>query len=433
MRLRRLPHLPALPLPVSTLVSALLLLVPAAVLLSTPRRAASGLDRLLPLAALVQSFRAQPADAAPPLWQQRLGAAEAQRLWQGQRRLWWQFWGVHGDAGAYLVLPVPRHQALPAQAIRIDDLAVVSPDPLARQLLVEQLKARRRAPRGLAQRCSASLQQSPSVLWNAAAIGQLLGPLAPLAQEVEQGCLVLEPAGKSLSWQGQADASEAPLAAAPPPLAPPASPPLSGPELLDLRGDRLDLLLRGPLESNLLRQVLAQTYGLGPEPLRRLRALPFSLRLSAQPSGPFRAGLVLELRPGSGDAAGRPTSSLAPWLAQLGSTLETQGLVAGPAQAGLTSWSREDGTVVGGWRSLADGRLLLFLGPVPNRLPMDSPLGPASWRLRLQPAALARTGLLPQPLPLVVQRAEQLVLQGRPLGQRSGERVSALSGRLNLP
>jgi hypothetical protein len=60
-------------------------------------------------------------------------------------------------------------------------------------------------------------------------------------------------------------------------------------------------------------------------------------------------------------------------------------------------------------------------------------MGAASWRLRLQPQAMARAGLLPEALPQVVRRAQQLVLQGRPLGRRSGERVSALSGALTLP
>ena len=404
----------------------MLVLLPAALILSLPRRAASGLDRLIPQAALLQSFRVQPAAPPPPLWQQRLGAQQAQRLWQGQRGLWWQFWGAHGDAAAYLVLNPVQGVPLPAQAVQVDDLAVVASDPLARQLLIEQLRARRRAPRGLAQRCSASLQQSPAVLWNAAAVGQLLGPLAPLAQALEQGCLVLRGEGRTLSWQGEADASEAPMAEPPQALPLPKSPPLQGPQLLDLRGDRLELLLRGPLESSLVRQVLAQTYGLGPEQLRRWGALPFGLRLRALPSGPFRAGLELELE-------SRRDAALTSWLTQLSHALQDQGLSQGGTTPELTTWSREDGTLVGGWRWRADGHLLLFLGPVPNVQAARVPLAEASWRLRMQPRALATAGLLPEALPPVLRRADHVVLQGRPKGIRSGERLSALSGSLSLP
>jgi hypothetical protein len=76
---------------------------------------------------------------------------------------------------------------------------------------------------------------------------------------------------------------------------------------------------------------------------------------------------------------------------------------------------------------------LLFLGPVPTLVPGQPALGAASWRLRLQPREMAKAGLLPEALPTVVRRAEHLVLQGSPLGRRSGERISSLSGSLSLP
>jgi len=181
--------------------------------------------------------------------------------------------------------------------------------------------------------------------------------------------------------------------------------------------------------------VLAQTYGLGPVQLRRWNALPFALRLRSLEGGPFRAGLEMELQPhGGAGAAPRPAdTALQGWLNELSRVLQNQGLERITPRAGLSAWSREDGTLVGGWRWLADGRLLLFLGPVPSEIPAQPPLGAASWRLRLQPLAMARAGLLPEALPPLVRRAQHLVLQGRPLGARSGERVSAISGALNLP
>ena len=77
-------------------------------------------------------------------------------------------------------------------------------------------------------------------------------------------------------------------------------------------------------------------------------------------------------------------------------------------------------------------QLLLFLGPVPTRLPASPPLEQASWRLRLRPAAMAQAGLLSPELPPVVRRAQQLNLSGHAAGQRSGERQSSLSGWLDL-
>ena len=133
--------LSTLPLPFTTITTAVLVLAPALVLGLFPRTNASGLDRLVGAAAMVQSFASAASQPVPPLWRQRLGEATAQRLWRQQRRLWWQFWGGHGDAGAYLVLNAPANLPLPANGLRVDDLLVVAPDPLARQLLQDQLHA----------------------------------------------------------------------------------------------------------------------------------------------------------------------------------------------------------------------------------------------------------------------------------------------------
>ncbi|MFM8975047.1 MAG: hypothetical protein ACKOFN_04965, partial [Vulcanococcus sp.] len=188
-----------------------------------------------------------------------------------------------------------------------------------------------------------------------------------------------------------------------------------------------------PLESPLLRQLLAQTYGLGQEQIRRWQALPFVLRLRSLAGGPFRAGLELELQPAGRTGPRSPDAALQGWLNELSRVLQDNGLALMTPQPGLTTWSRDDGQLVGGWRWLADGRLLLFLGPVPTLVPAQPPLADASWRLRLQPQAMAQAGLLPEGLPPLVRRAQQVVLQGRPLGHRSGERISALSGALSLP
>ncbi|MBW0172813.1 MAG: hypothetical protein KXJ50_10750 [Vulcanococcus sp.] len=410
-----------LPLRVTALTSAVLLVVPAALVLLVPRRLASGLDRLMPDAALLQSFAARPAQPPPVLWQQRLGPADAQRHWKAQRRLWWQFWGPHGDAGAYLVFSAPPTEPLPADGLRVDDLIVVAPSPLARQLLQEQLKLRRRPPKGLDLRCSQALLQQEAVHWNPAALAQMLGPLAPLAMTLQQGCLSLRSESASLLWQGEAEASPDAHAAAPDRLGVPSLPLYpSAAQPLELRGKRLDLLLRGLLSTALLRTALAERYGLGAEQLRRLQAAPFSLRLQAQPKGVYRAGLQLLVRlPGERKLWER-------WLLDLSTALEQQGLTRLKPQPALSLWNREDGAVVGGWRWLAADQLLLFLGPNPVQAPTLQAPAEGDWQLVVQPKTLEALQLLPPGLPVVVKRASQLVLLGR------GSGSTALAGRLEL-
>ncbi|MFM7435438.1 MAG: hypothetical protein ACKO1Q_05605 [Vulcanococcus sp.] len=414
------------PLRHTLIALALLLGLPALLLAVFPRRLATGLDRLQADAALLQSFAARPGTPPPPLWLERLGPQQAQSLWARQRRLWWQLWGPHGDAGSYLVLPAASGPA-PAGALAVDDLWVMAPSPLARQLLAQQLTLQRRPSRGLDQRCTASLLQRTAVHWNGIALAQMLGPIAPLTALLQQGWVQLSGDGASLVWNGEADATAGTLTGAPGWLPPPASTSLEPPRLLALQGTRLDLLLRGLNASSLLRTTLAVRYGLGPEQWRRLKTAPFSLELRHEPQGPFRAGLQL--------VVDLPPDRLFwdRWLSDLSRSLERHGLERHQPLPWLTTWSRPDGTVVGGWRWLATRRLLWFLGPIPASVPSSAPLADVDWRLQLRPQALAQVGLLPEPLPLVVRRAQRLQLQGRlERGGASGGSQSSLSGRLEL-
>jgi hypothetical protein len=264
--------------------------------------------------------------------------------------------------------------------------------------------------------------QREAVHWNGSALAQMLGPLSPLALTLQQGCLQLSSEGSALLWQGEADASRDSLQPAPALLAIPAALPPSGSSLLELRGRRLELLLRGLLSTALLRNALAERYGLGPEQLRRLQGAPFVLQLLPQNAGTWRAGLSLLVRlPGERRLWER-------WLADLSRALEQQGLAANQPGGGVTLWSREDGTSVGGWRWLKPDQLLLFLGPSPTSTAnLAPPAGSADWQLSLSPVALQAAQLLPPGLPLVVQRSQSLLLQGRAAGGST-----ALSGRLEL-
>jgi hypothetical protein len=432
------------------LATGVLLLGPALALWLSPRPQALGLERLLPQVALLQSFPAAPDRPVPPLWQQRLGPRLATRLWQQQRGVWWQFWGADGDGGAFLALSQPRQttpSAVPARGLRVDDLVVVAPDPLSRRQLMDQLAAASRQRRGLERRCLERLQRGQAVYWSAMGLAQLTGPLAPLLQQVRQGCLSLEPAGRRLAsgldLTGEASATAGVLgdpAASTSPSPGPGLPPAG--VLLELSGPNLAPLFNTLLARQLIREPLAARYGLGPSQLKLLTSVPFRLRLRPVARGPFQAGLDLQL------AVGRRREPWAALLRDLRQGLLDQDLQEGPAQ--LTSsapgsavrsqtlpaarFSRDDGTVVGGWRwqsqAGGDPQLLLFLGPMPQSpaAPVDaSSRQPLS--LNLLPSALESLGLMPSALPQLVRQATQLQLKVSPGDQP----LNQLSGRLRLP
>ena len=171
-----LPAPRSLPLRWSAALTALLVLVPAGVLLRWPRPRAEGLERLLSQSALLQSFPATPQRPVPALWTQRLGEPLARTVWSRQSRVWWQFWGRDGDGGAFLAFPAQDlPSALPAHALRVDDLLVVAPDPLSQRLLQDQLKLAQRQRRGLEQRCLQRLQQEQAVFWSPLGLGVMAG------------------------------------------------------------------------------------------------------------------------------------------------------------------------------------------------------------------------------------------------------------------
>jgi hypothetical protein len=438
--------MPRLPLRATSLLTAALLLAPAAGLLLLPRPQAEGLERLLPQASLLQSFPAAPQRPVPLLWQERLGARAAERLWREQRGVWWQFWGRDGDGGAFLALARPRQAGvLPAGALPLDQLVVVAPDPLSRRQLQEQLRTASRQRRGLERRCLERLQQGQAVYWSPIGLASLTGPLAPLLQHVRQGCLSLTTSGRrvlnGLDLEGETAANTGVLGdpSSRLPQAAPVSLPPSG-TLLELSGPSLDPLLDSLLARQLIREPLAARYGLGESQLKLLTSVPFRLRLRSIARGPFQAGLDLQL------AVGRDRRPWAALLRDLRQGLLAQDLQEAPAQlnpaaAGARSQTlpaarflRDDGTVLGGWRWQSAGggdpQLLLFLGPpaegVPAAVPAMATQAPLN--LSLLPSALDRLGLMPPGFPQLVRRATQLQLGISP----SNEPLSRLTGRLRL-
>jgi hypothetical protein len=235
-------------------------------------------------------------------------------------------------------------------------------------------------------------------------------------------------------------------------VTPPASlagaqlPALPAPHLLEVQGARLDLLLRALLDRQIIREPLAERYGLTATLLERLQRTPFLLRLTEQPRGPFQASLALHL------VVGSETKPWAGWLAPLRQALEGQGLTETekeidrePPQDSakqplpVSTWAREDGTVVGGWRWITGAtgtstELVFFLGSDPPAAGSLASEAPAGLRLRARPAALAGLSLLPAEMPVVVRQAEQLDLISVSGG--SGSKPSSLwwlRGGLQLP
>ncbi len=433
------------PLPLTSAVIALLVLLPTAQLHRYPRANAAGLERLLGASSLIQSFAADPSRPPPLLWQQRLGSEPAARLWSRQRGQWWQFWGREG--GAYLAVPSvvfgPRAEAvLPPHALRLDDLVVIAPDPLSHQLLQQQLQRTVRTPQGMEQRCVLRLRQSQAVAWTNVSLAQLVGDLVPLLQRFQQGCLVVGSDPLGLRWQGEASDRPDPVDSSPAVAAAsewrrPADP-LPPTLLLEVQGARLDLLLQALLRNQLISKPLEDRYGLDEKLLERLERTPFLLRLRPQPRGLFRASLELQL------AVGPDRSAWTAWLGPMARALESQGLVNRSAGAlPVSTWVRQDGTVVGGWRwiTTAPGampELLFVLGAEAAPAPAGSgtaqaPAAGVDLRLRARPADLAALSLLPPELPTVVRRAQYLDMASLALPATTGRaRLSRLWGSLSL-
>jgi hypothetical protein len=461
MPLRILPRRPAsapsgtppkpwtrrLPLRCTLLATAALLALPTALLLRLPRPRAEGLGRLLPHAALLQSFPGAPERSAPQLWQQRLPGALADQFWRQQRQLWWQLWGQDGSLGAYLVMPTPRPirigaQRRPPNSVEVDGLLVVAANPLSLNLLSQKLGTAPRQQRGLQQRCLELLESRQSAYWSLDGLNAMAGALAPLLQAFQEGCVELQLADGALQFEGEAAAIAGLLG----PVAPAASPgnptpslgpsnlpqPLPSSLLLQVSGGSLQPLLAGLLSRELIREPLITAYGLSDADIKLLKDSPFQLSLRPLASGPFQAGLELVVAP-RGDR--RQWTRM---LDGISERLFERGLQTVAETA--TSWRDGDERIVGGWRWLPNtGKqplLQLFLGPEPP--PFRTSLArPEQWQalptlqLQARPGALADAALLPLQLPMPLQQADQLELLAESPGS-SKDGPSRLVGRLAI-
>ena len=440
------PRIARFPLGLTLLTTLGLLLVPSLLLRRMPRPQAMGLEKLMASASLLQSFRPTPDRPLPGLWQERLGPGTAARLWRFQTRTWWQFWDGHADGQPFLAisargLPEPLLRSVPIPPIRVGDLAIFSPDPQSRQILNDRLKPQVRRSHGLRQRCLPRLEREQAVFWRPSGLGVLLGPLAPLLQNFQEGCLSLSIEGVGLDWVGEAGSVEGMVLQVPPGMGGTFSPPQRGTlakdVLLEVIGVSLDPLISGLLARELIRQPLAERYGLGPEQIQLLRQTPFRLVLRPSEHRAFQASLELTV------AVGRQQSQWHAGLKKLAQRLVKDGLrpSAPPTRQGLTLWQRKDGVELGGWFWLAgkakgNDQITLFLGPLPSRLepwPGPDPSGKEALLLLARPRGLAELGLLPPDLPEVVRRSTSLWISAGPFpGYGPAAPLSQLRGSLEL-
>ena len=479
------------PLPITLLTVVVLLGLPAVLLSRWSRPRAEGVEQIMGAASLLQSFPATPDRPIPALWIERLGPEVARARWRAQHKVWWQFWATHSESAPFLAFPADSSRSgaasLPPNALRVGDLLVFAENPTARQQLLTSLRPLQRRSRGLTLRCRQRLLAGQAVFWQAQTLGSLLGPVAPLLERYQVGCLSLALETRGLRWQGEAAAessgfpsnSRLPRAASEslpegelagivnaPALsevsAQPEQPPLPEDLLLELEGSSLDQLLQGLLARQIIRDPLASRYGLEGPRLALARQAPFRLRLHPLPEGPFQASLDLLVRV---DGARSAWSTL---LERVRSSLLAQGFVTAvdaplplPGAAAsqpkpdrslpspppldgtsATVWKRPDGTAVGGWRWLQgrDGQpqLLLFLGPPPpSVLPMGilprQRVESSQLALRVRPDALDALGLLPEEMPPLARRASQVWINSDPaVPARYGDGISLLTGRLRL-
>jgi hypothetical protein len=437
----QLPAWPRLGFTLAT--TLLLLLIPAILLRRLPRPQAIGLEKLMATVSLLQSFGANPERPVPELWRQRLGGDTAEMLWRLQTRTWWQFWDGHADGQAFLAMAA---RSLPASLLRsptnpplfVGDLAVFSPDPLSRQMLSERLRPQVRRSPGVRFRCLPRLERDQAVFWRPIALGEVFGPLATFLQDFQEGCLTLRLRPDGLLWTGEAasiegmllqrsgsGAREAPILAVQP---------LANDVLLDLQGPSLERLLAGLLARDIIRQPLAERYGLGRNQIALLRQTPFRLVLRPRDQGPFQASVDLTVLVGNRERQWKEM------LNRLAGNLKTEGLRSTPTVWPNAVWQRRDGVVVGGWqRRNGPGRqdqITLFLGPPPPQeqpFPMSRVMTEGGMTLTVHPQALALRGLLPPELPEVVKRSRWLWVSSAPSpGYRQDPAVSQLQGMLLL-
>ena len=439
---------------------------------------AMSLAQLSSALTLVQSFRGDPKRSVPALWSERLGLQPATDLWRRYgRSMWWQGWSQDGDAFLILSSSTFPTEIRGLERQRVGSMEVLASDALHRQQLLQVLKTNQVSkttvhPDSLLGACFQALLEGPGVIWNADALATLSGTLAPLLQQGREGCVQIRLQADQLRWDGvigrrplssltqlsfglahgyfkagshptsTARASTARVSTA----AISASPARRNLTLLQVDGQRMDLILGTLLSRQIIQVPLEEHYGINGAMRNKIADLPFSLRLQSRASGAYKAGLQVQL----------PLSmSRQQWTAilkavsdRLGSTGFQKREVdqSPPEQESPTLWQQRDDsdqTTVGGWEIIQGSKspvLSLGFGTEPAVQTFLAPLlqqQSLSLRVTGDPKRLTQLGLLGGLWPKPVQNASSLNLEIRPLNN-PGTRQSAsqswwrVSGSLTL-
>lgn len=416
--------------PFSLVLTALPFAVGAWLIGTTPADPSGSLQPLLPSVALLQTFPPPGrGGTVPPLWRERLPQALSERLRQQSASPWAQAWSSHSGTPPFLIVrDLPGRVSLP-HSFRWGGYTIIAADPLALQTLQADLK--RPLAAGHRRRCPQVDGPPPALFWSGDALTSLAGPLAPLLQPWQEGCLTLNGTGgadRRLRWTGRVS-GQPPLDVAPTGSSDPAPSIPAGsttPSLLTLEGNSLEPLIGGLLRPGPLLSELRQRHGLSAPLQRQLLASPFRLTLRANAAdAPYRVTLLLALpmQPGSPP----PTRTLAPLLAALGRDLPDDLRLQKDADGNRVLDGSDQ--VRGGW--LQNDRGLVFsLGGAPDGAPLAA--GPVAMarglRLDASPVALEGLQLLPQALPETLRRSPRLQAVWSP--EHPGSRAAQFWGWL---
>ena len=185
--------------PCTTLLLGLCFFLPALLLgmssLQRPflnRRGTAELFEISRRARLVQSFKADPSEPVPRIWQQRLGPTAAPDRWARHARgLWWLIWLEDGE-------PL---LALPAVS-RSSSLDLLFADELHRCSFNQLPPLKRREPSALEQSCLQRLTSGTSVQWQPTGLASISGSRSPALASVSHGCLRVALQGDRLLAEG---------------------------------------------------------------------------------------------------------------------------------------------------------------------------------------------------------------------------------------
>lgn len=403
---------------------------------------------------LVQSFRGDPSRTVPFLWAERLGVEPANELWRRYgRSMWWQAWSQDGDA--YLILPAStlpvEIQGLHRQ--RVGSMEVLASDELHSQQLAQRLKRNQASkisvqPESLFASCLQMLAEAPGVYWSADALATISGTIAPLLQQGRDGCVRLRLQSDRLLWNGVI--GNRPLTSATLRKSIVGSSSIdsasdhisSDRTLLQIDGQRLDLILGTLLSRQIIQAPLEEHYGINTAMRKKIADLPFSLRLQSFATGAYKAGLQIQL-PLSGERQ--------QWLSILNAVserLQSRGLLkvqkaqVPPNPQPPTLWQQEDDSEsrnVGGWQIIKGEKtpvLSIGFGIEPNPQSFLEPLdkhSDSAVRITADPMRLTELGLLGGLWPKPVRQAKTLTLSINPLkGPVARNTWWRISGSLTL-